>query len=103
VTDQDDADEQREPIFEPRERALITATASASLVIGLWAGHWLVPAEAFADHITYNSSYSNGLQSHYRPTAKLLPLLSLLIISLGAFYSYHWSTDDAVSKDGDSQ
>jgi hypothetical protein len=88
VTDENGGDEERDPIFESRERAILSVSSTVSLVVGLWAGHWLVPAEAFARHITYNATYSDGLRAHYMPTNRILPLLSLLILGIGAWYAY---------------
>ncbi|MFC7072835.1 hypothetical protein ACFQJ7_13840 [Halovenus rubra] len=88
MTEETATDDEREPIFEPRERALITASASIALVVGLWLGHWLVPSEAFAEHITHNATYTEGVDAYYQPTNRLLPLFSVFILALGGYWSY---------------
>lgn len=88
MTDEESDDEQRDPIFKPRERAFIALSTSIALVVGLWLGHWLVPAEAFAEHITYNSTVSGNVRVHYRPTHTLLPIGSLGVLAVGAWVAY---------------
>jgi hypothetical protein len=81
------SDSDSDPPLEPRERAILSISSTTFLVIGAWLGTMLVPTEAFADHITGNPPGGYGPTMHYLPVNPVLPIVSIILVSFGLFYS----------------
>jgi len=70
----------------PRERVLVPAVASVSLVIGLWLGLWSVPQKALS--VPVETTKYGGIELAYRPMPTVFPFVTILILGAGAWLAW---------------
>jgi len=70
----------------PRERVLVPAVASMSLVVGMWLGLWSVPEKALA--VPADTAEYGGVELAYMPVPTVFLFVTILILGAGAWLSW---------------
>ncbi len=90
-----------------RERVLLLLAVPTAFLLGIWAGIWMVPPEAFAPSFTTTETSARGAEvttAAFRPVPTYLPVLSLLVVGFSAFFAYRaYRLDEKCRDDTDPE